>query len=180
MRLAHVFVSSLLFGLSSGLPAAGAEPGRLNFLWLIAEDLGPHLSCCGTKEVWTPNLDKLASEGVRYHALLHHGTRLLAQPLGVHDGDVPNHHRRASPPLAPRRWLSAPRRGACGQRLDARRRLLHGQHPHLPEGSWIRRYRQSVIREQAFAKCQFRQKGPGQAGNVTPFDRAYFSRRSVQ
>ena len=32
----------------------------------FAEDFGPHLSCCGTKEVWTPHLDKLAADGVRY------------------------------------------------------------------------------------------------------------------
>ena len=34
-----------------------AESPRLNVLWLIAEDFGPHLSCCGTKEVWTPTID---------------------------------------------------------------------------------------------------------------------------
>ena len=44
----------------------GAERTHPNILWLIAEDFGPHLSCCGTKEVWTPNLDRLAVEGVRY------------------------------------------------------------------------------------------------------------------
>ncbi len=37
-----------------------------NILWLIAEDFGQHLGCYGTKEVWSPNLDKLASQGVRY------------------------------------------------------------------------------------------------------------------
>lgn len=37
-----------------------------NILWLIAEDLGTELACYGTKEVWTPNLDRLAAEGVRY------------------------------------------------------------------------------------------------------------------
>lgn len=42
----------------------GAE--RPNILWLIAEDLGPAMSCYGNKEVHTPNLDRLASEGVRY------------------------------------------------------------------------------------------------------------------
>jgi N-sulfoglucosamine sulfohydrolase len=46
--------------------AAAAAPRHPNILWLIAEDLGPQLTCCGTKEVWTPNLDRLASEGVRY------------------------------------------------------------------------------------------------------------------
>ena len=44
--------------------AHGAD--RPNFLWLIAEDFGNHLGCCGTKEVRTPNLDRLAREGVRY------------------------------------------------------------------------------------------------------------------
>lgn len=39
---------------------------RPNILWLIAEDFGPHLGCYGTKEVWTPNLDRLATEGMRY------------------------------------------------------------------------------------------------------------------
>jgi len=43
-----------------------AEAKRPNILWLIAEDFGAHLSCTGTKEVRTPNIDKLATEGVRY------------------------------------------------------------------------------------------------------------------
>ena len=37
-----------------------------NFLWLIAEDFGPHLGCYGTREVSTPNLDRLAKEGMRF------------------------------------------------------------------------------------------------------------------
>ena len=39
---------------------------RPNILWLIAEDLGPHLGCYGTAQVWTPNLDGLAAGGMRY------------------------------------------------------------------------------------------------------------------
>lgn len=39
---------------------------RPNILWLIAEDFGPELGCYGTPQVWTPNLDKLAAQGVRY------------------------------------------------------------------------------------------------------------------
>lgn len=46
--------------------AAIAQPARPNILWLIAEDFGQHLGCLGTKEVWTPNLDRLAAEGVLY------------------------------------------------------------------------------------------------------------------
>jgi arylsulfatase A-like enzyme len=56
----------LLGALLLAAPPAAAAPERPNFLWLIAEDFGNHLSCCGTKEVWTPHLDRLAADGVRY------------------------------------------------------------------------------------------------------------------
>src|SRR5438034_833129 len=46
--------------------ATEAKPAHPNILWLIAEDMDPHLGCYGTKEVWTPNLDQLAAEGVRF------------------------------------------------------------------------------------------------------------------
>ena len=39
---------------------------RPNILWLIAEDLGPELGCYGADQVWTPNLDRLAAQGVRF------------------------------------------------------------------------------------------------------------------
>ena len=56
--------AGLLFMTATAVFAAPAE--RPNVLWLIAEDLGPHLGCYGTKEVTTPNLDQLAGDGVRY------------------------------------------------------------------------------------------------------------------
>src|SRR5262245_42448937 len=55
-----------LLCLAGSVPAATAGPGRPNILWLVAEDFGPHLGCYGTPQVWTPNLDRLAAEGVRY------------------------------------------------------------------------------------------------------------------
>src|SRR4051812_4325176 len=46
--------------------ARAAEP-KPNILWLIAEDMGPTaLGCYGQKEVATPNLDRLAADGVRF------------------------------------------------------------------------------------------------------------------
>jgi len=39
---------------------------RPNILWLIAEDFGPELGCYGTAQVASPNLDRLAKQGVRY------------------------------------------------------------------------------------------------------------------
>src|SRR2546421_10129379 len=55
----------LILVLLGALPVGAAE-NRPNILWLIAEDLGPELACYGTTQVWTPNLDHLAKEGVRY------------------------------------------------------------------------------------------------------------------
>jgi len=79
-------------------------PPRPNILWLIAEDFGQHLSCYGTKEVWTPNLDRLAADGVRYDgcfngvvcspsrsALM---TGMYATTIGAH-----NHRTARKPPL---------------------------------------------------------------------------------
>ena len=37
-----------------------------NILWILSEDISPDLSCYGTEAVRTPNLDKLARQGVRY------------------------------------------------------------------------------------------------------------------
>ncbi|GAA3617449.1 sulfatase [Flavivirga amylovorans] len=37
-----------------------------NILWITIEDWGADLSCYGTKGISTPNIDKLAAEGVRF------------------------------------------------------------------------------------------------------------------
>lgn len=56
---------------TAGFPAIirsrmGAASDRPNILWILAEDVGPLFGCYGNGVVRTPNLDKLASEGVRY------------------------------------------------------------------------------------------------------------------
>ncbi|MEN6454716.1 MAG: sulfatase [Prolixibacteraceae bacterium] len=37
---------------------------RPNILWIVADDLGPDLGCFGNKNVATPYIDRLASEGI--------------------------------------------------------------------------------------------------------------------
>lgn len=49
--------------LVSGAPETAKKP---NILWLIGENLSHDLGCYGAKGVHTPNLDRLAAEGVRY------------------------------------------------------------------------------------------------------------------
>ena len=71
------FYLALLLTCPAGTVATAAD--RPNILWLIAEDFGPDLGCYGTKQVWTPNLDKLAADGVRYTRCLHHRPGLLGR-----------------------------------------------------------------------------------------------------
>jgi arylsulfatase A-like enzyme len=67
-RLARqsAWASLLLGALTLCAGAVTAQTRRPNVLWLIAEDFGPELGVLGTREVWTPNLDQMAAEGVRY------------------------------------------------------------------------------------------------------------------
>ncbi|MCU0247020.1 MAG: sulfatase [Bryobacter sp.] len=50
-----------LFG--AALPLMAPRP---NILWILAEDISPNLVCYGEPLVQTPNLDRLASQGVRF------------------------------------------------------------------------------------------------------------------
>ncbi|RMG75345.1 MAG: DUF229 domain-containing protein, partial [Bacteroidetes bacterium] len=51
-------------------PAPPAEPAGLPFrphiLWITTEDMSPRLACYGDSIAHTPNLDRLAAQGVRY------------------------------------------------------------------------------------------------------------------
>lgn len=60
-KLARILAVVMLIACGRSLAAE-----RPNILWLIAEDFGPHLSCYGTPQVWTPAIDSLAAEGVRF------------------------------------------------------------------------------------------------------------------
>jgi N-sulfoglucosamine sulfohydrolase len=67
MKKALTVTLLIVLGLTiSGTMSRAAEAKRPNILWLIAEDFGVELGCYGCKQVWTPNLDKLAADGVRY------------------------------------------------------------------------------------------------------------------
>ncbi|GAB6164089.1 sulfatase [Thermostilla marina] len=47
-----------------GISVHAAE--RPNIVWIMAEDIGPELSCYGHPAVRTPNIDALAADGVRF------------------------------------------------------------------------------------------------------------------
>ncbi len=80
-------------------PTGAATPNRPNVLWLIAEDFGPHLGCYGTKQVHTPNLDRLAAGGVRYTRA--YTTAPVCSPsrsafmTGMYQTTIGAHHHRS-------------------------------------------------------------------------------------
>ena len=48
---------------AEGRPDAAARP---NILWLVADDISPHLGCYGETAIKTPNLDRFAAAGARF------------------------------------------------------------------------------------------------------------------
>jgi arylsulfatase A-like enzyme len=62
-RHIRLLAVAILFGLAVKTSIAADRP---NILWLITEDMGPEQGCYGTDQVWTPTIDALAANGVRY------------------------------------------------------------------------------------------------------------------
>lgn len=90
------------------LPSAGpaAEPaggGRPNILWITCEDISPDLGCYGDPYAVTPNLDRLAKQGVRYTRAF--ATASVCTPArsclitGVHATSLGTQHLRGAVPL---------------------------------------------------------------------------------
>ena len=63
-RRSFLRISPVLPGLAAA--ACRSARARPNVLWILAEDFSPDLACYGNELVRTPNLDRLAEEGVRY------------------------------------------------------------------------------------------------------------------
>ena len=63
-RRSFLQISSALPGLAAA--TCGSPERRPNVLWILAEDFSPDLGCYGNELVRTPNIDRLAAEGVRY------------------------------------------------------------------------------------------------------------------
>ena len=89
-----------------------------NILWLVAEDLGPYIAAFGDSTVHTPNLDRLAREGVVYSNVYSPSGVCAPSRFAIATGLYPSsgggHHMRTGPWYRPgktRIWwdaLSAP------------------------------------------------------------------------
>jgi arylsulfatase A-like enzyme len=61
-----LIAAGLLLTASATLVVADDAAKRPNFLWIVSEDNGPFLGCYGYPDAKTPQLDKLASQGILY------------------------------------------------------------------------------------------------------------------
>jgi uncharacterized sulfatase len=86
----------MLSGVS--LKAEETKTQRPNILWLSCEDISPDLGCYGDKYAVTPNIDKIAAEGVRYtNAYAHAGVCAPARSgiiTGMYPTTIGTHHMR--------------------------------------------------------------------------------------
>ena len=85
----------------AGLSGVSAQiQQKPNILWVMAEDMGHDLECYGMKAVRTPNLNKMASEGVQYNAAT--CTNPISSPsrsammTGVHQTVSNSHNHRSN------------------------------------------------------------------------------------
>lgn len=75
-------------------------PQKPNIIWIMAEDMGQDLECYGMKAVRTPNLNKMASEGVLYKSAC--CTAPISSPsrsammTGVHQTVINAHNHRSN------------------------------------------------------------------------------------
>lgn len=92
-----IFCLSLFAGLAMG------QTKPYNILWLSCEDIDPIMSCYGTAGINTPNIDRLAQEGIRFtHAYSTVGvcapsrssiiTGVYPIRLGTHNMRTGNHY----------------------------------------------------------------------------------------
>lgn len=58
-----VFLAAILV---LSLPLRGETAKRPNIVWILADDMSPHFGCYGETLIKTPNVDRLAAEGVKF------------------------------------------------------------------------------------------------------------------
>jgi uncharacterized sulfatase len=84
----------------TGQPAAAESDTRPNILWLSCEDISPHIGCFGDPHAITPNIDRLAAEGVRFtHAFTTAGVCAPCRSgiiTGMYQTTLGTHHMRCT------------------------------------------------------------------------------------
>ncbi|MDF1513524.1 MAG: sulfatase, partial [Anaerolineae bacterium] len=81
---------------------------RPNILMITCHDIGQHLGCYGVESVQTPNLDKLAQRGIRFHNF--YATSAVCSPArgSLHTGRYPQSNGLLGLTHAPWWWQTNP------------------------------------------------------------------------
>lgn len=105
MNRLFTFLSLLCAGAlkAAALPAAAQNTvpttTRPNIVWLIAEDMSPHFGCYGEKTIATPNVDKLAANGLLFERAFVTGPicspSRSAMITGMYQTTIGAHHHRS-------------------------------------------------------------------------------------
>lgn len=75
------------------LPAAAWAQEKPNVIWLMADDLGyGDISCYGATRVQTPNIDRVASQGVRFTDMHACASTSTLSRYGILTGEYPFCH----------------------------------------------------------------------------------------
>ena len=100
-----LFVVSLVCAWTNN--SVGGENDRPNIIWISAEDISSHLGCYGDPHAITPNLDRLAKEGVRYtNVFTAAGVCAPCRSTivtGMYQNSIGTHHMRCNAKLP--EWL---------------------------------------------------------------------------
>ncbi len=99
MKTATAFSLLVAFvGVADVTPLAAADR-RPNIVWIVAEDLSPSLGCYGDPDAITPNLDRLAGQGLRFTGCFTHAPVCAPTRSGLITGQYPTtigtHHMRS-------------------------------------------------------------------------------------
>lgn len=103
--LGFILLSCFCLFVSKGHGQSPVVVQRPNILWITTEDISPHLGCYGDVYARTPNLDKLAREGVVYqHAFATAPVCAVARSsliTGVYASSLGSQHMRTRATLPP-------------------------------------------------------------------------------
>ena len=103
MRTSLLTLAAIVFGLGLVVGQAAEKP---NIIFIVVDDMGYHdLGCYGSKTIQTPNLDRLASEGMRFTDA-YSGDTVCASArstlmTGTHKGHTPVRGNSGGIPLFP-------------------------------------------------------------------------------
>jgi uncharacterized sulfatase len=76
-----------------------AQSNKPNFIWIVLDDVSPHLGAYGDKQAVTPNMDRIAREGARFDNAFTHAPVCAPSRSGLLTGMYPttmgSHHMRS-------------------------------------------------------------------------------------